>query len=126
MLFSSPCNTSGAGCQATKKDGTTNSGSLASDKLPQASCRIDCHMGVDESDCAMAVIFVVHRAKNGHKCVTTYVFLDPGSNESLCSRMAEELNLHGKNISIKMNTVHAVGDTHNGYTEDNWSSSWEH
>jgi hypothetical protein len=69
-----------------------------------------CHTGAGNVDCAMAVVPVTIRLKNGMKTVHTYAFMDPGSNVSFCSEaVARELGACGQKVTIKMDTM---GVTH--------------
>jgi hypothetical protein len=64
------------------------------------------HMGAGEGECTLAVVPVKLRKKNGMKEITTYAFLDPGSNVSFCTEaLMKELSTDRKRVRISMNTM---------------------
>ena len=60
-------------------------------------------MGVGDQECAMVMVPVKIRSKNGMKVVTTNAFLDPGSNVSFCNEdLCRELRVSGSNITLEL------------------------
>ena len=73
------------------------------ENLHTTSGQVECHTGAGDQECAMVMVPVKIRSKNGMKVVTTYAFLDPGSSVSFCS---EDLcRVSGSNISLELKTM---------------------
>ena len=54
----------------------------------------------------LAILPVKVKAKGSDRMIQTYAFLDSGSNASFCSeKLAEELNLSGKEITLSLTTM---------------------
>ncbi|KAL7852267.1 hypothetical protein SRHO_G00180520 [Serrasalmus rhombeus] len=67
--------------------------------------KYDCN-GAWNTDRVLAIVPVQVKAKKGNKIVTSYAFLDPGSNASFCTeRLMHELNLCGRNVNIFLTTM---------------------
>jgi hypothetical protein len=65
-----------------------------------------CHMGAGEGTCTMAIIPVQVRSKNGMGMVSTYAFMDPGSNTSFCTEdIACRLGVSGKKMTVNLDTM---------------------
>lgn len=61
---------------------------------------------VGEDSCALSILPVCVKSKDGSKIVETYAFLDPGSSASFCTEsLMHKLNLSGKKMSILLKTM---------------------
>ena len=65
-----------------------------------------------EQDCTMAIIPIRIKRKNGLKEVTTYAFLDTGSNASFISDLMRSLGCKGKRVEITIETMGNAVSTH--------------
>ncbi|KAI2645663.1 Cold shock protein 1 [Labeo rohita] len=62
--------------------------------------------GAGGDACALSILPVCVKAKNGTKIVETYAFLDPGSSSTFCTEsLMEKLNLSGKKLNILLKTM---------------------
>ena len=73
--------------------------------------KFESHMGAGMGDCTFSIIPVNVRMKNCINTVSTYAFLDNGSNVNFCSEgLMNRLGAHGKKMNI---TVDTMGKSHN-------------
>jgi hypothetical protein len=68
----------------------------------------------DNVECTMAIIPVKVRISGSNIAVTTYAFLDPGSNVSFCTaKLMCQLGIEGKRMRLRMDTM---GEPHSMYS----------
>lgn len=62
--------------------------------------------GAGEDSCALSILPVCVKSKDGSRHVRTYAFLDPGSSVTFCTEcLIHKINLSGKKMSILLKTM---------------------
>ena len=67
----------------------------------------------DESECTIANILVKIRVCDSITAITTFAFIDPGSNTSFCAEnLMYQLGVEGKRIKLTMDTINSTHTIH--------------
>ena len=70
------------------------------------TCYDSNNLSQSSSECTMAIIPVKVRVKGSTTVISTYAFMDPGSNVSFCTvTLMYQLGLQGKQMSLTMDTM---------------------
>ena len=88
------------------RDSRWNSSVATPNVVNSPACYVSDNLSQTSSECTMAIIPVKVRVKGHTTAISTYAFMDPGSNVSFCAlTLMYQLGLQGKQMSLTMNTM---------------------
>ena len=111
-----PIPTSNNGVSSENNTPTTNVASVYANLPVSFNSAQSISDGVTE--CSMAIIPVKVRVQGNNTAITTYAFLDPGSNASFCAEhLMHQLGVVGKQMKLTMNTMGSKHTMHTSQLE---------